>query len=138
MPANWRQLRCYRDTCTIIGVTRQKNTDGKGTPGPETYSVLARGVLYHHQTTANISDATAIGRTTRANLLTKEIGHFVIDNVPPDGALLRNTTIGSPLNGKIYRVLGPEQAIPNRGVRRANKAIFLLRELERPPTGLPT
>lgn len=110
--------------------------DGTGKPGAETITFQESGVYYHHEATPNFPQLSGAGRVIEASVLTTEHGHFDIAQTVPDMGYLKRTTPG-PVTNTVYRILSGDQSTPSLGNRKANKASYPLREVEKPPT-LPT
>lgn len=134
--AYW-QSALFRDTYDVIVQDVDPNTDGIGTPGDFTYSVLTRGLRGHHNRTENMDISTNIGRVQIANMDTREQLITTLDADVPNGSLLRRTTKGSKFYGKIYRVLGQDDSIPSEGGRDVNQSTYDIRLEEQLPTDLP-
>ncbi len=138
MALNRRQLLAYRDTCTVIRPSVNKNTGGHGEVGNVTYTVVATGVAYMHQSTDNLDeDESDVARIDRPLLDTADRVRFDASQDVRGGDLIRCTTSGSRLNGRVFRILGTDRTEARHGRRNVNVSTYRCRQDQKPPTGLP-
>jgi hypothetical protein len=135
---NARQQAVYTHTCDLYSTSRDTNTDGKGTPGPEVITLEYANVPCRFAQTGNIDDPTGVGRIKRVGIFTSDVLHLHSDQVVHNGWWVRNTTLkadGSPETtfGDVYSVIGAPQRIPGSSRRPSQKQSVMLAQEEHPP-----
>lgn len=139
MALTGRQQLLYTHLCNLYSVTRNPNSDGIGTPGPETITLAYSNVPCFYEYTENMDAPTNIGRIKIANLLTKDTIHFAISQEVQDGWWALNISppvngIDNPNNGQVHRLLGAPRDLPGTPTRTTRVREINAQVAEQSPT----
>lgn len=134
--AAW-QVGSMLNVCNIYRRTRPANSDGRGKPGPGTWSLVVAGQAYQHIATANFSGPSDIGRIVQPSQISVEYGIYPAGVDIEDQDVIRDVTPGGGLFGQVYRILGAATVFDQIPVPEAAYQNVELRQLPKPPQDLP-
>lgn len=138
MALSARQQILYTHLCTLWRPTHNL-TDG--TPGDDTYTLVARGIKCFYEYTPNVDDPAEIGGFKRATIFTTDKIHFDVAQDVQNGDIAFNTSLNTdgthgPNYGQVHSILGAPNKLPGSTNRQTNKQMVMAMQEEQVPEGV--